>query len=46
MPAKKAKSKSGSKKSSKKPAKKKLKNVPFWIGFDLGGTKMMASAST
>jgi glucokinase len=22
---------------------KKLKNVPFWIGFDLGGTKMMAS---
>ncbi|MFO1482433.1 MAG: ROK family protein [Verrucomicrobiaceae bacterium] len=37
------------KKVSKKPAKaakkapKKLKNVPFWIGFDLGGTKMMAS---
>ena len=24
-------------------ALKKLKNVPFWIGFDLGGTKMMAS---
>jgi len=22
---------------------KKLRNVPFWIGFDLGGTKMMAS---
>ena len=21
----------------------KLLNVPFWIGFDLGGTKMMAS---
>lgn len=42
MPAKKAKSKPGSKKSSKKPSKK-LKNVPFWIGFDLGGTKMMAS---
>lgn len=40
MPAKKA-----SKKKAEKPAKaaKKLKNVPFWIGFDLGGTKMMAS---
>jgi glucokinase len=38
MPAKKAKTKSAAKKSSKK-----LKNVPFWIGFDLGGTKMMAS---
>lgn len=39
MPAKKA-----SKKVAK-PAKasKKLRNVPFWIGFDLGGTKMMAS---
>jgi glucokinase len=39
MPAKKA-----SKKAAK-PAKtsKKLRNVPFWIGFDLGGTKMMAS---
>lgn len=36
------------KKASKKPVKAaklppKLKNVPFWIGFDLGGTKMMAS---
>ncbi|MBE2283211.1 MAG: ROK family protein [Prosthecobacter sp.] len=36
------------KKASKTPAKaakpaKALKNVPFWIGFDLGGTKMMAS---
>lgn len=36
------------KKASKKPGKtskapQKLKNVPFWIGFDLGGTKMMAS---
>jgi glucokinase len=40
MPAKKA-----SKKKADKPAKatKKLRNVPFWIGFDLGGTKMMAS---
>lgn len=39
MPAKKAS------KKADKPAKaaKKLKNVPFWIGFDLGGTKMMAS---
>ena len=39
MPAKKASQKAD------KPAKaaKKLKNVPFWIGFDLGGTKMMAS---
>lgn len=36
------------KKASKTPAKaakpaNALKNVPFWIGFDLGGTKMMAS---
>jgi len=36
------------KKASKKVAKpikasKKLRNVSFWIGFDLGGTKMMAS---
>lgn len=39
------------KKASKTPAKsakpakaaKKLKSQPFWIGFDLGGTKMMAS---
>ncbi len=38
MPAKKAKTKP----EAKKPAKK-LRNVPFWIGFDLGGTKMMAS---
>jgi glucokinase len=38
MPAKKAKTKPAPKKSSKK-----LRNVPFWIGFDLGGTKMMAS---
>lgn len=38
MPAKKAKTKSPAKKP---PAK--LRNVPFWIGFDLGGTKMMAS---
>lgn len=39
MPAKKASPKAA------KPVKaaKKLKNVPFWIGFDLGGTKMMAS---
>ena len=39
MPAKKAS------KKADKPAKapKKLRNVPFWIGFDLGGTKMMAS---
>lgn len=39
MPAKKASKPSA--KSGKAP--KKLKNVPFWIGFDLGGTKMMAS---
>lgn len=38
MPAKKAKTKP----EAKKPAKK-LRNLPFWIGFDLGGTKMMAS---
>lgn len=38
MPAKKAKSKSAPKKPSKK-----LRSVPFWVGFDLGGTKMMAS---
>ncbi len=38
MPAKKAKTKP----EAKKPAKK-LRKVPFWIGFDLGGTKMMAS---
>lgn len=38
MPAKKAKTKP----NAKKPAKK-LRKVPFWIGFDLGGTKMMAS---
>ncbi|MFN0080143.1 MAG: ROK family protein [Prosthecobacter sp.] len=39
MPAKKA-----SKKAAKPvKASKKLRNVPFWIGFDLGGTKMMAS---
>jgi glucokinase len=38
MPAKKAKTKSPAKKPSPK-----LRNVPFWIGFDLGGTKMMAS---
>ncbi len=40
MPAKKA-----AKKAAKpvKTTKKKLRNVPFWIGFDLGGTKMMAS---
>lgn len=38
MPAKKAKTKP----AAKKPAAK-LRNVPFWIGFDLGGTKMMAS---
>ena len=38
MPAKKAKTKP----AEKKPAKK-LRKVPFWIGFDLGGTKMMAS---
>lgn len=37
------------KKSEKKPGKKikeaavaPLKNIPFWIGFDLGGTKMLA----
>jgi glucokinase len=38
MPAKKAKTKSAAKKPSKK-----LRSVPFWIGFDLGGTKMLAS---
>ncbi|MFC5453597.1 ROK family protein [Prosthecobacter fluviatilis] len=38
MPANKAKTKSAPKKPSKQ-----LRNVPFWIGFDLGGTKMMAS---
>jgi glucokinase len=38
MPAKKAKTKPEPKKPSKK-----LRKVPFWIGFDLGGTKMMAS---
>jgi glucokinase len=38
MPAKKAKTKPAAKKPSKK-----LRNVPFWIGFDLGGTKMLAS---
>lgn len=38
MPAKKAKTKSVAKKPSKKTS-----NAPFWIGFDLGGTKMMAS---
>lgn len=38
MPAKKAKTKSAAKKPSKK-----LSAVPYWIGFDLGGTKMMAS---
>ncbi|WP_395731961.1 ROK family protein [Prosthecobacter sp.] len=42
MPAKKAKTKSAPKKPSQKPSKK-LRNVPFWIGFDLGGTKMLAS---
>ena len=34
------------KKAAPKPAKapkKKILNVPFWIGFDLGGTKMMAT---
>jgi glucokinase len=40
MPAKKAASKSP--KPAKAP-KKKILNVPFWIGFDLGGTKMMAT---
>jgi glucokinase len=40
MPAKNASKPSA---KSGKAAKKKLKNVPFWIGFDLGGTKMMAS---
>lgn len=39
MPAKKAPKASG--KAPKAPPK--LKSVPFWIGFDLGGTKMMAS---
>ncbi|MBN8418770.1 MAG: ROK family protein [Verrucomicrobia bacterium] len=38
MPAKKAKTKS----APKQPTKK-LRTLPFWIGFDLGGTKMMAS---
>lgn len=38
MPAKKAKTKS----VAKKPSKKTI-DEPFWIGFDLGGTKMMAS---
>ncbi len=28
---------------SARKSPKKVKNVPFWIGFDLGGTKMMAS---
>lgn len=39
MPAKKAP------KKAVKPVKtsKKLRSVPFWVGFDLGGTKMMAS---
>lgn len=35
-------SKASGKKADAKP-KSTLKNVPFWIGFDLGGTKMMAS---
>lgn len=39
MAAKKA-SKSAGKSAKAQP---KLKDVPFWIGFDLGGTKMMAS---
>jgi len=29
-------------KAAKAP-KKKILNVPFWIGFDLGDTKMMAT---
>ncbi|HEY1051534.1 MAG TPA: ROK family protein [Prosthecobacter sp.] len=41
MPSKKASKPSGKPKSAKAP--QKLKNTPFWIGFDLGGTKMMAS---
>jgi len=40
MPAKKAPKKVV---EAAKPAKKKILNVPFWIGFDLGGTKMLAS---
>lgn len=31
------------KRAAKEKAPKKLRKVPFWIGFDLGGTKMMAS---
>lgn len=41
MSTRKASKPAGKPKTAK--ATPKLKNVPFWIGFDLGGTKMMAS---
>lgn len=45
MPAKATLKKKSEKKSGKKPklaAAPALKSIPFWIGFDLGGTKMLA----
>lgn len=48
MPAKTARPKKSEKKLGKKkqpkaePATPALKAIPFWIGFDLGGTKMLA----
>lgn len=38
-----APTKSKAKPKAKAKELKKLRSVPFWIGFDLGGTKMMAS---
>lgn len=43
MPSKKASPPSRAKKAAKEKSPKTLRKVPFWIGFDLGGTKMMAS---
>lgn len=41
-PSKKTDKKSGGKKNRAAAATPALKAVPFWIGFDLGGTKMLA----
>lgn len=43
MASKKASKPSRAKKPAKEKSPKTLRKVPFWIGFDLGGTKMMAS---
>ncbi len=43
MAPKKAPKPARAKRAAKEKAPGKLRKVPFWIGFDLGGTKMMAS---